>query len=121
MLQQSTYLHLLEHVGIDRAFSPRVTAVAQLRHWLQDGPVRHLASLATDVADIYEVHLDAGAKVVGHTLREIIFPEPIIVTAIEREGDVFVPGASDTFQAGDTVVVAGRTNLHKILRKTFGV
>ncbi|MCH2139397.1 MAG: Trk system potassium transporter TrkA [Phycisphaerales bacterium] len=121
VLQQSTYLHLLEHVGIDRAFSPRVTAVAQLRHWLQDGPVRHLASLATDVADIYEVHLDAGAKVVDHTLREIIFPEPIIVTAIEREGDVFVPGASDTFQAGDTVVVAGRTNLHKVLRKTFGV
>lgn len=121
VLQQSTYLHLLEHVGIDRAFSPRVTAVSQLRHWLQDGPVRHLASLAVGLADIYEVHISTDAAVVGKSLREMQFPEPMIVTAIERRNEVFVPGAADTFHPGDTVVVAGRTKLEKQLRKTFGV
>ncbi len=83
--------------------------------------MRHLASLAVGLADIYEVHIGADASVVGKSLREMRFPEPMIVTAIERDDDVFVPGATDRFQPGDTVVVAGRTKLEKQLRKTFGV
>ena len=30
VMQRPTYLHLLEHIGIDRAFSPRATAVNEI-------------------------------------------------------------------------------------------
>lgn len=121
VLQRSTYLHLLEHVGIDRAFSPRATAVSQVRQWLDDSPVRHLASLSAGAADVYEVSVPRESPVADKSLKQVTFPEPIIVAAIERGDNVFVPGADDPIHANDRLVIAGRSGIAKKLRKYFGI
>jgi trk system potassium uptake protein TrkA len=121
VLQRATYLHLLHHVGIDRAFSPRATAVAQMRQWIEDVPLRRLASLAEGTADVYEVRVSNGSDVVGKPLREIAFPESLIIAAIERGEKTFVPGAADAIQSGDRLVVAGPAGIEKTLKKVFGI
>jgi len=119
VVQRPTYLHLLEHVGIDRAFSPRDTAVDQIAQLLTHEPVRQRASLAEGVADIYEVVVSKNAtEVIGKPLKiSMKLQEKVLVAAIGRGPAVFVPGPEDAIAAGDTVVVIGPSGMGKTLRK----
>lgn len=120
--QRSTYLHLLNHVGVDRAFSPRATAVAQIQHLLTGGPIRRITSLAANVADVYEIRVPEAANgLTGKPLKDVKFPAGSMVAAIGRGDEVFVPGGMDLIQPGDTVIVLGPTAAEKPLKKVFGV
>lgn len=122
VLQRGTYLHLLKHVGIDRAFSPRVSAVAEIRELLDTGPIRHLSSLSVGIADIFEISVPASApKVQNKPLKEVAFPSRCSVAAIQRGNSVHVPGADDYIHPGDVAVVIGPQGVDKDLRKLFGI
>jgi trk system potassium uptake protein TrkA len=115
VLQRGTYLHLLDYVGIDRAFSPRVTAVNEVLRLIESGPVRELAVLSEGVLHVYEVRVTRQASaLIDHPLRSIRFPTPLVVAAIQRgEDTVFVPGADSHIRAGDTMIVIGPPELRK--------
>ncbi len=119
VIARSTYLHLLEHVGIDRAFSPRIVAARELQNLLESGPVRVPASLVEATADVYEIHVGESAAVVGQSLRSITMPGPCVVGAIQRDHDVFVPGAEDAIKGGDKLLLIGARGLREKLQKTF--
>ncbi len=122
VLQRGTYLHLLKHVGIDRAFSPRVSAVSEIRDLLDTGPIRHLSSLSVGIADIYEVRVPDGAsKVLNKPLKEIAFPSRCSVAAIQRGHGVHVPGADDYIHPHDVAVIIGPEGADRELRKLFNV
>jgi trk system potassium uptake protein TrkA len=123
VLQRGTYLHLLEHVGVDKAFSPRVAAVTEIQRLISNGgAVRRLASLAEGAADVFEIQIPTSAKdVMNKPLREVKFPMCCIVAAIQRGRDnVFVPNAQSSFEPGDAVVVIGPSTIQKDLKKMFG-
>ena len=119
VVQRSDYLHLLEHVGIDRAFNPGMVAAREIQLLLEPGPVRVLASLRDVDADVFEIRVGADADVVGRPLKEIVFPGPCVIGAIQRGDDVFVPGANDAINADDLVLAIGRRGLDKKLKKLF--
>jgi len=120
VLQHPIYLHLLKHVGIDKAFSPRVTAVTQIQQLLDTGPIRHLATLAEGIADVYEIRVPASVKKIVQTpLREMQLPPKTMVAAIQRGDEVHVPGADDWIAAGDTVVVIAPSENVKKLKSLF--
>ncbi|MEM1099088.1 MAG: Trk system potassium transporter TrkA [Planctomycetota bacterium] len=120
VLQRSTYLHLLRHVGVDRAFSPRSTAVNEILRRIEGGPVRSLATLADGVADVYEVRVGEKAKsATGKPLRELELPEHALVAVIQRDGKAFVPGADDELKPRDTAMVIAPGTARKQLRKVF--
>lgn len=120
VVNRSAYLHLIRHIGIDHAFSPRAVAAAEIQRLLEPGPVRHLASLAQGVAHVYEVRIEAGSKeVVGRPLAQLRFPTTLMIAAIERDREVHVPGAQDSVEDGDSIVVIGPQGIEKTLRKFF--
>ncbi|MEO1235781.1 MAG: Trk system potassium transporter TrkA [Planctomycetota bacterium] len=121
VLQRPTYLHLIGHIGLDHAFSPRSTAVSQIERLLSGESVRQLAPLAEGIADVFEVRVPALAtKVIDQALKDIRFPPRTIIAAISRGETVFVPGADDTIKAGDMVVVISPTESGRELKKMFG-
>ncbi|HNQ21824.1 MAG TPA: Trk system potassium transporter TrkA [Phycisphaerae bacterium] len=121
VVQRPSYLHLLRHVGIDRAFSPRVVAVREIEQILVESPLRCVSSLAEGVIDVYSVQVNRKAKVVGKPLREVKLTPDWVVAAIQRGDQVRVPGAEDTLQTGDTVLLIGRHGLAGKLKKMFAV
>lgn len=122
VMQRPTYLHLLEHIGIDRAFSPRATAVAEIIRLLDMRDMRRLATLSREVAELYELHLgdELSKKIAGKDLMDIEFPPHCLVAAISRGDRVYVPGAQDKFEPGDVVVILGPDAAEKPLNKLFG-
>ena len=120
VLQQPTYLHLLTHVGIDKAFSPRVTAVTQIQRLLDTGPVRHLATLVDGIADVYEIRIPTSVKKIVQTpLREVQLPPRTMIAAIQRDDEVRVPGGDDWIAVGDSVVVIAPRDNEKKLKSLF--
>ena len=121
VLQRPTYLHLIGHIGLDHAFSPRSTAVSEIERLISGANVRRLTTLAEGIAEVYEVRVPRlDRPVLGKPLKQIEFPARTIIAAISRGDDVFVPGADDTIQGGDTVIVIGQADCGKTLRKIFG-
>ncbi len=119
VLQRGTYLHLLEHVGIDKAFSPRETAVVEMLRRLETGPMRHLGSLEAGIAEMYEMRVSEKAPAVGTSLRELKLPPGASIAVINRGEQVFIPGADDQFEPLDTAVVIAPGSARKALRKLF--
>lgn len=119
VLQRGTYLHLLEHVGIDKAFSPRETAVVEMLRRLETGPMRHLGSLEAGIAEVYEMRMTEHSQLIGKPLRDVKLPELTSVAVIQRGEQVFVPGADDVLQEADAVVVIAPGAVRKALRKLF--
>jgi len=120
VLQRGTYLHLLEHVGVDHAFSPRVTAVNDISYMVDNSPVKKLATLAEDVADVYELTVTADAEdLIDTPLYQLKLPERTLVVAIQRARKVTFPSAADTITTGDVVVVIAPPGNRKALTRRF--
>lgn len=120
--QRTTYLHLLEHIGIDKAFSPQIAAIHEVQLLLNQSPVRRLASVSENVADVYEVKVPVAAtQVIACPLRELLLPAKTLVTAIQRNGKVFVPSASDAISSGDTVVLVAPSGFEEKIKKLFSI
>jgi Trk K+ transport system NAD-binding subunit len=123
VLQRSTYLHLIEHVGIDRAFSPRITAVGQIQQFLDRSPFKHVASLAPGIAEVYEIRIPySGAEdVVNVPLKSLSLPPRTLIAAVQHGDETHVPGAMTQLKPGDTVVMIGPEASEKPLLKMFGI
>lgn len=121
VVQRSKYLHLLSHVGIDHAFSPRADAVKAILHLIDTGPIRSLAHFARDVAEVYEVHVSKKMKIIGHELRNITLPSQSMIAAIRRDDKVYVPGADDQIAAGDVILIIGPRDIQKQLLDLFEI
>lgn len=118
--QRGTYLHLLEHVGIDKAFSPRVTAVTEITRLMDRGAVRRLSPLAEGFAEVYEVRVPTTAtKAVGKPLMELKLPDSAMLAVIQRQTDIFVPGGQSTIEPGDRLIVIAPAEARKPLGKMF--
>jgi len=120
VVQRSNYLHLLKHVGIDRPFSPRRVAVKEIENVVDESPLRHIASLAEGIIDVYRLRVGRHADVIGKPLRQIKLTPNWIIAAIQHGGKVNVPKADDTIYAGDTLLVIGRHGREATLKKLFG-
>lgn len=122
VMQRPTYLHLLKHIGIDRAFSPRATAVNEIIRLLDTRDLRHLATLSRGVAELYELHLgeELPNGVADKPLMQIDFPPHCLVAAINRGERVYIPGAQDKFEPGDVAILLAPAEDEKQLNKLFG-
>jgi len=118
VVKKSKYLDLLYHVGVDRPFSPSRVAAREIQDLLDDSPVRLLASLANGV-DAHLVRVSEHAEVAGKMLRDIRISPNWVIGAIRRGKEIWVPGADDTIDAGDTVLVIGRQGRERKLRGLF--
>jgi trk system potassium uptake protein TrkA len=121
IVQRRRYLHVVERINIDHAFSPRVVAVRQIERAINDAPMLQMASLAEGVIDVYRVKVRATAEAVGKPLRKLPLSPDWMVAAISHDGHVRVPSADDFIHAGDAVMVIGRHGAESKLKQIFAV
>jgi len=119
VVQQPTFLDLLERIGIDRAFSPRVIASREIERIADESPLQVMATLAEGVADVYRILPDRESSAVGQPLENVQFPQGLMVAALQRGDAVSVPTATDGIEPGDAVVVIARHGIEKELRRFF--
>jgi trk system potassium uptake protein TrkA len=118
VIQQPTYLKLIEQLGIDRAFSPRVVATREIVRLCQTRPVEPVATLAEGAA-LYELRVAPNADVIGKPLVELGLPAGCVLIAIQRGEDIRFPGPHDELEPNDAVVAVARSDLTGTLKERF--
>lgn len=119
VIQQSKYLHLLERVGVDCAFSPRMVAGGELLKIVHAGPMQLIASVSEGAADVYEIRVPRHSPVCSRPLKDIPFPLGCIMAAIQRDSKVWVPGGQDTIEPGDSLLAVLHHGQEKTVRRLF--
>ena len=119
VVQQTKYLDVFPHLGIDHAFSPSEVAISAMRNLLDVGRVRSVAVFADGAAEVYEVRPSKHGKIVGHELRNVKLPGHTMIAAIRRGDRVYIPGADDQIAADDTILAIGPRGVADDLRKLF--
>ncbi|MCH8969742.1 MAG: hypothetical protein IIA66_11570 [Planctomycetes bacterium] len=69
------------------------------------------------IVDVFRAKVSDRSSVIGKPLREIPFSPDWVVAAIQRDSDVHVPGADDTIERGDTLLVIGRHSKQDTLKE----
>ena len=107
VVQRPHYAHLLEHVGIDKAFSPRITAVGEILNVLERRGLRRITTLAEGVLDVFRARVERGSPIVDRPLKDVPELNSWVIVAVEHGEDVSVPTAETRVQAGDTLLAVG--------------
>lgn len=119
VIQRSTYHQLIEGLGIDRVFSPRIIASDEIRRIAQRRTDPQLAQLDEHGTGIYEFEVSRKAPAAGRTLMELSLPTGCVFIAIQRGDDVHVPGPKDRIEPEDTIVAIAQEGILKRLKALF--
>jgi trk system potassium uptake protein TrkA len=105
MVDNPELVRLVGGLDIDAIISPRVLVVGiALQHILGDR-VRSVAQLLEDRIEILEAEVREGSALTKGTLAEAKLPRGVLVAAVSRGGQLFVPRGSDGAEAGDRVLI----------------
>lgn len=119
IISRSTYHQLIQGLGINHVFSPRIVAVREIQRLTQSETVRQIARFDAHGTGVFEITVAAGAEALGQTIAELPLPTGCVLLAIQRGNDVHVPGSRDTVEAGDTVMAVAHEDLVTRLKRLF--
>ena len=86
--------------------SPRLLCANSILALVRSGSVSTIATIEEGKAEVIEVEIPAGSKLVGRKLSEAGFPRGSVVGAIAREsGDIVIPRGDDDIRALDNLVI----------------
>lgn len=106
LVQKPDYVSLYQNLGIDVAVSPRLLCANRILAFVRSRSISTIATIEEGQAEVLEIQMPAGSKLVGRKLREADFPRGCVVGAITREdGEVLIPTGDDEIQAHDQMVL----------------
>lgn len=111
---RSDYNIILNSIGINKIVSPRLLTAAQIMRIILKGNVINLTILKEEKAEIIELILAENAHCSGKMLKDAGLPKGVLVGAISRDNNTFIPGGNDYLLSGDRIVVF---TLHDLISK----
>ncbi len=105
IVTKKSYLSLIPELGIDIVVSPQIAAASKILRFVRKGTVSSAFSTRDDMAEVLEMVISEGAKLVGTPLRDLKVPAGAILVAVIRdEEDATIPKGNTVVQAGDRVI-----------------
>lgn len=94
-------------LGVDVVFNPKLLIARELSKIAQSHGATEVVELANDRVEIVAIDLDDSSKRTHQPLSRIPFPDGMLIAAIVRDGDLFVPGGNDVLLSGDRIYMVG--------------
>ena len=115
LINKGTYLPLVSAIGVDVVVSPRLAAASEIFHWVHADSVISEFTLGHHGASFIEFEASDDMELVGKPVKELKFPHGVILSAIERNDEIVIPGGDTEITAGDRVVVfATKSSIGKL-------
>ena len=105
LIKRPHLMHLLPHLGIDAAISPRIATANVILKYVRKGRVLSIFELPESDAETLELVVTPESHVVGKKLRDAGLPSGAIVGAIVHKDEIVIPRGDTIFHSEDRVVV----------------
>lgn len=121
LVNNASYSPLISSLGIDVVVSPRAITVSTILQHIRRGRIRAVYPLGDGFGEVIEAEALETSPLVGHSLREIDFPEGVIVGALVRGGEVIIPRGDTVVKPKDHVILFAAAAAVKKVERMFSV
>ncbi|MEQ8895531.1 MAG: Trk system potassium transporter TrkA [Roseovarius sp.] len=105
LINDPTLLPLMEPLGIDAYINPRATTVSSILRHIRHGRVHAVYSIGDAEAEVIEAEVMSTSNIAGAAIRDIDFPEGVLVAGVLKNGEIVKPTGGMRIEAGDVVVM----------------
>ena len=105
LINDPTLVPLMAPLGIDAYINPRATTVSSILRHIRHGRVRGVYSIGDAEAEVIEAEVLSTSPIAGKKIRDIDFPEGVLVGAIQKGKSVVKPTGGTRVDEGDVIVL----------------
>lgn len=105
LVNDPTMVPMMGPLDIDAYVNPRATTVSSILRHIRHGRVQGVYSIGDAEAEIIEAEVMSTSPLAGKQIRDIEFPEGVLVGALLKAGDVIRPAGSTRLDEGDIIVM----------------
>ena len=105
LINDPTLVPLMEPLGIDAYINPRATTLSSILRHIRHGRVRQVYSIGDAEAEVIEAEVLSTSPMSGQRLRDIDFPEGVLVGAVLKNGKVMRPTGTLRIEEGDVIAM----------------
>ena len=112
MLQEEKFQQIAEAYGLTTTVQPAAVTAARITEYVRAmrnsadvSGVETLRLIADGGAEALEFLVRGQSRVVGVPLRDLKLKPAVLVAAIIRGRDCFIPGGNDAVETGDRIIV----------------
>ncbi len=104
-VSRSNFVPIIERLGIDRAVNPVLISAGEIVRFIQGGQIASLSLLFGGQAEVMELIVSENAPIIGIELYRAKVPQGMIIGAIVRSGEIFIPHGGSVVEKDDRVIV----------------
>ncbi|MCT4608677.1 MAG: Trk system potassium transporter TrkA [Pelagimonas sp.] len=105
LINDPTMVPLMEPLGIDAYINPRSTTVSSILRHIRHGRVSSVYSIGDAEAEVIQAEVLSTSPIAGSAIRDIDFPEGVLVGAVLKGDKVFKPTGGLRIEDGDQIVL----------------
>jgi trk system potassium uptake protein TrkA len=105
LINDPTLEPLMEPLGIDAYINPRSVTVSSILRHFRHGRVKAVYSIGDAEAEVIEAEVLSTSPMAGQRIRDIDFPEGVLVGAVRKGDKVERPVGGTIIEDGDQVVL----------------
>ncbi|MCU0909993.1 MAG: Trk system potassium transporter TrkA [Rhodobacteraceae bacterium] len=105
LVNDPTLVPLMGPLDIDAYINPRATTVSSILRHIRHGKVRSVYSIGDAEAEVIEAQVLSTSPLAGRTIREIEFPEGVLVGAVQKGRQVVKPSSETRIDEGDVIAL----------------
>lgn len=110
--EYASELSLLKNeLGLDMVINPEQSAALEMARLLQFPSAMNIESFARGRVELIEIKVLPQDEIAGMKLKKIQsrFHTPVLIGAVERDGQVYIPNGEFDIKENDTLYIVGRT------------
>lgn len=104
-ISKDNYTKLIDRLGIDVALNPIYITASSILKLVRGGKIVSVSLLIGGDGEVTEIIIEKGLPIIGKTLKELDLPKGIIIGAVVRNDNVFIPNGETYMKENDRIVV----------------
>jgi trk system potassium uptake protein len=105
LVNDPTLAPLMGPLDIDAYINPRATTVSSILRHIRHGKVRAVYSIGDSEAELIEAQVLSTSPLAGRLVREVEFPEGVLVGGVMKGEKVLKPTGDLRLEAGDVIAL----------------
>lgn len=109
-ISKENYTKLIDRLGIDVALNPVYITASNILKLVRGGKIVSVSLLIGGDGEVTEIIIGKDLPIIGKTLKELDLPKGIIIGALVRNDNVFIPNGDTHIKENDRIVVFSLTD-----------